>query len=175
MRRHSILVGLLTLGLVACEGPTGPAGSPGATGPQGPPGPGTRVVLNAVVASDGSASAALPAAAGSLADPPSLTCYLNQPGTTVFLLVGTDLDGPVCALVQQGATTRGDRRRALGMERTLGGRLLSWGASRRPTHRRPEGARHSNQASATSAPPACRPLVEPGPWSRKTGRSPGWP
>ncbi|MBW3570491.1 MAG: hypothetical protein KY467_05250 [Gemmatimonadetes bacterium] len=62
-------------------------------------------MLNAVVASDGSAAAQLPAAAGSLANPPSLSCYLNEPGQPVFFLIGTDLEGPLCGLVQQGGAT----------------------------------------------------------------------
>ncbi|HEX2080671.1 MAG TPA: hypothetical protein VHG08_23405 [Longimicrobium sp.] len=39
-----------------------------------------------------------------MTNPPSLTCYLNQPGSTAYLVVGTDLQGPACGLVQQGAT-----------------------------------------------------------------------
>ena len=85
----------------ACEGPAGPMGP---AGPAGPAGPGTRVVVTAVVNGLGEAVAQLPASMGtSLSDPPGLTCYLNQPGSTVQLLIGTDLDGPLCGMAQQGA------------------------------------------------------------------------
>jgi hypothetical protein len=99
MRRLALL--LLPLSFAACEGPAGPTGP---AGPQGEPGPGTRTVLTATVSASGSASVTLPAAAGTLADPPGLTCYVTQPGSTVALLVGLDLDGPTCGLLSSGTT-----------------------------------------------------------------------
>lgn len=93
----SAIILLLT---VACEGPAGPMGPAGQEGPEGDPGPGTLVVRSAIVASDGSAAVALPAAAGSLSNPPALTCYLSETSAGPFLIIGTDLAGPVCGLVQ---------------------------------------------------------------------------
>ena len=89
---------VLALGLAGCEGPAGPVGP---AGPAGQPGPGTRITLNAVVSASGVASADLPAEAGSLQDPPALTCYLGEPGSTVFLVVGLDTYSEIsCGLGQ---------------------------------------------------------------------------
>jgi hypothetical protein len=57
-------------------------------------------VLNTIVASNGGASVAVPAAAASGTNLPTMSCYLNQPGATTYLLIGTDLDGPTCGLVR---------------------------------------------------------------------------
>lgn len=96
MRRFSaVLLGAFLL--AGCEGPMGPAGPPG---PEGEPGPGTRVVRSTTVNSEGTAAVNLPAAAGTLQDPPALTCYLAETSSGPFLVVGTDLQGPICGLGQ---------------------------------------------------------------------------
>jgi len=68
------LVLLLALALGACEGPTGPEGP---AGPEGEPGPGTRVVFSGTTDANGLAIHELPAAAGTLANPPAITCWVS--------------------------------------------------------------------------------------------------
>lgn len=82
-----VLTPLLGLALLACEGPAGPAGpqgqqgaagangATGAQGPSGAAGPGTRLWLPATTNIAGVASVNLPASAGSINNPPSMTCY----------------------------------------------------------------------------------------------------
>ncbi|HVH12677.1 MAG TPA: hypothetical protein VM759_06485 [Longimicrobium sp.] len=98
MRTGMLALTCSSILLAACEGEAGPMGP---AGPVGPGGPGTRVVLTTVVSSNGTASVALPAAAGTLANPPGLTCYTGT--GTALLVVGTDLDGPLCGLVQSAS------------------------------------------------------------------------
>lgn len=89
---------LLVLIFAACEGPTGPMGPQGETGVQGPMGPqgpqgppGTeKFVASARVNAQGSAAVALPSAAGTIARPPALSCYLQEPGAQVWITVAYD-------------------------------------------------------------------------------------
>lgn len=71
--------------LAACAGadgpvgPTGPQGVPGAQGPAGATGasgPGTRFTIKGTTDSQGFFAADLPASAGTIENPPSMTCYL---------------------------------------------------------------------------------------------------
>ena len=101
--RKFVALFMIALATAACEGPTGPAGPSGTAGPPGPAGPGTRVVLSATVVSDRSARATLPAGAGTTASLPAMSCYLNQPGASAYLLIGTDLAGPTCGIVASGS------------------------------------------------------------------------
>jgi len=111
IRTLALAAALLTAACKGDAGPMGPSGAqgpPGPTGPggpTGPAGPGTRVVLTSVVNSSGAAAANLPAAAASGTNLPAMSCYLNQPGTTSYLLIGLDLDGPVCGLVRTPSGT----------------------------------------------------------------------
>lgn len=63
-------------------GPTGLTGSPGiqgVQGPQGAPGAGSRMVMTGTTTATGSASEHdLPLAAGTMATPPLVTCYLRD-------------------------------------------------------------------------------------------------
>jgi hypothetical protein len=87
--RRRILSSLMTvLLLTACagtEGPTGPTGSQGnagaqgptgPVGPQGASGPGTRLTIKGTTDSQGGFAADLPASAGTIDNPPLITCYL---------------------------------------------------------------------------------------------------
>jgi hypothetical protein len=83
--RYRLVTPLLALTLLACEGPAGPAGpqgapgANGATGPQGPSGqagPGTRLWLQGRTNTGGMAEILLPASAGTMSNPPLITCYL---------------------------------------------------------------------------------------------------
>lgn len=60
----------------ACEGPMGPEGPQGLPGTQGPPGPGTRIVLEGQLDERGTGSLSLPPQAGTLGDPPAITCFV---------------------------------------------------------------------------------------------------
>ena len=76
------LLVLLSLTLVACEGPTGPEG------PAGKSGPGTRMVfsgtLDTTTLPDSGAVilglASLPPEAGIIDDPPAATCWISNDG-----------------------------------------------------------------------------------------------
>lgn len=105
-RRRSTLMCLILFSTLCagCEGAAGATGPTGPTGPAGTPGPGTRVVLSATVASNGTATVTLPAAAGTMQNPPALTCYIGPQGATSYLVVGTDLSGPTCGLVASGGS-----------------------------------------------------------------------
>lgn len=63
-------------GPVGPQGPAGPQGVQGIQGPVGPAGPGNRITFTGQLAPDGTAFADLPAAAGTLAEPPLYGCYL---------------------------------------------------------------------------------------------------
>ena len=82
---------LLSIALAACEGSEGPTGPTGPTGPAGEAGPGTRRVFSGTI-NDPSApdtvavvqQQALPPEAGTLTDPPTLTCWLSADGVFWF-------------------------------------------------------------------------------------------
>ena len=79
--------------LSSCEGPLGPEGPQGASGPQGrtgDPGPGTRLVFSGTLNSSGAVVVVLPAAAGTLNDPPVISCYISDSGST-WLIIATDV------------------------------------------------------------------------------------
>jgi len=87
---------LAMFGLLACKGPIGPTGPTGAQGPQGlagPPGPGTGRIFSATINAAGTASVALPAAAGTVAtNPPAMTCYEGPANGSGYLAIA-DGDG----------------------------------------------------------------------------------
>lgn len=96
---HRLLCVAAALLFAACEGPAGPMGP---TGPAGEPGPGTRITLSATVGADGVGGVNLPSEAGSIADPPGLTCYLGETPSSPHFVIGLDIEGPTCALAQGG-------------------------------------------------------------------------
>ena len=87
------------LAVVACTGdagPTGPQGSTGAQGPQGligpqgPPGS-AMVMLTGTLDGAGAGMVHLPTVAGTIANPPLVTCYLAQfASSQVWLVMATD-------------------------------------------------------------------------------------
>ena len=98
-----ILSLLAVLLIVGCEGPTGPTGPQGIQGLQGQPG-----VVNffdgvTQLDSQGDGSILLPAAAGTVDQPPIINRYmaLTQSSDT-WLIVGTDLSGPSCGITDSG-------------------------------------------------------------------------
>lgn len=111
MRRFfSLATMLLALFTLSCEGATGPTGPAGPTGPQGPagppgaegpPGPGTQVAFVGQLDSSGSAVVQLPPEAGTISDPPVVTCYLSDNPNGPFLIIATGSDGSViCGLTE---------------------------------------------------------------------------
>lgn len=102
MNLRIIAVLAAALSLAACEGPIGPAGPQGERGATGEPGPGTRLVLNSTVGSDGVAGVNLPTEAGTISDPPGVTCYLSETSAGPYLVVALDLDGLLCGIAQSG-------------------------------------------------------------------------
>ena len=119
MRRIGSIIALLVLGACAGSegpaGPTGPQGPAGATGPQGPVGPAipngaSELSFVGSIASNGTAFADLPAAAGTLINPPTFACYLAflSNGVSVWEQVGVSglAANAVCVLgLTPGATT----------------------------------------------------------------------
>ena len=96
---------LIVLALAACSGDIGPMGPAGPQGVQGIPGPGTRTVLAGQLNSSGDGFVTLPSAAGSLGDPPAVTCYIAETAnSTVWLLIATSNLAGACGLVWDGAT-----------------------------------------------------------------------
>ncbi len=104
------LVLLAVVALLACEGPMGPEGLPGdrgpqgAQGPQGPAGPGTRLVYNGVTFAGGGTIQPLPAAAGTIASPPLVACYVTQDNVYWFVLAQDGVSGGwSCGIQASGA------------------------------------------------------------------------
>ena len=84
MRRFLTIGALVLLGACAKDatGPAGPQGPTGATGPQGPAGPAgasgaTRLTFYGTADGSGTGFADLPAAAGTMTNPPIFACYLE--------------------------------------------------------------------------------------------------
>ena len=91
----AVLAIVAVVGCKGAEGPMGPAG------PAGPSGPGTKLLLTAPVLSDGRASVALPAAAGSdRTKPPGLTCYVGDPSAGSWVAIASTPSStyPYCGL-----------------------------------------------------------------------------
>jgi hypothetical protein len=93
-------------------GPAGAAGAQGIPGPAGPPGAagaGNRLTFTGTITSAGSAFADLPAAAGTMTNPPAYACYLlYTTGTTNYWAPAGDFLGSStasCALVVTTATS----------------------------------------------------------------------
>jgi hypothetical protein len=92
-----IIVLLLAATLAACKGPAGPAGpagptgAPGQAGPVGPRGPSgsTRLTFDGQADANGFVGYYLPAEAGTIADPPSVSCYVSSQRDGPFQQVGT--------------------------------------------------------------------------------------
>lgn len=100
--------------LMACEGPIGPdgptgpqglPGSDGLPGEQGEAGPGTRLVLDGQLDWEGAGTVALPLAAGTLADPPAVTCYTApEANSTAWLIIATSNLTGACGLAWTGSS-----------------------------------------------------------------------
>ena len=110
---RALLLGLLLT--AACKGPigpTGPAGPQGGIGPTGlqgvigPPGPGTRITFSGQLDGLGEVVVTLPAAAGTISDPPALTCYLSDLAAGTYLLISSDtFSGVACGFGTGGTGT----------------------------------------------------------------------
>lgn len=104
MRRVLFVIALFLV--IACEGAEGPMGP---TGPQGPPGlsgPGTRLFFTGLITAQG-VTVALPAAAGTMVNPPLVACYYSDftGGAWAVIADGAGTLGvPGCGL-RQGAST----------------------------------------------------------------------
>ena len=91
-----MLCALLTAGCQGDAGPTGPQGPQGAIGPQGPQGPqgpaGTAMIMmTGTLDATGAAFVHLPALAGTISNPPLVTCYIAQfANSQVWLVMATD-------------------------------------------------------------------------------------
>ncbi len=82
-------------------GPGGPAGPQGATGPAGPVGPGggaNRLVLTGVMDANGRGSRSLPSEAGTMTQPPLLTCYVRDVAQDTWFATGTGFVTEFCSL-----------------------------------------------------------------------------
>lgn len=98
LKQARTLTMVAALGILgACKGPEGPVGP---TGPKGDPGPGTRVTFAGQVTSQGEATVQLPAEAGTVSEPPAISCYISSSSAGAYLLVWTDtFSGVSCGLV----------------------------------------------------------------------------
>ena len=100
------LVLLLSVALAACEGSEGPTGPAGSAGPTGESGPGTRLVLSGTINVAEAPDTvlviqdqALPPEAGTVANPPAVTCWLSSDGLLWFQNLLNISDPFHCALV----------------------------------------------------------------------------
>jgi len=106
MRRFLVRTALATaviFGAVACEGPEGPVGP---EGPEGPAGPGTRMTFQGQLDGFGDATVNLPQEAGTLADPPSVDCYVSDVANGTYVSIAS-VDGtdPSCGFGESGSGT----------------------------------------------------------------------
>lgn len=92
---------LLTLLSIGCEGPTGPEGP---AGPQGEPGPGTRMTFQGQVDGAGDAVIVLPEEAGTISDPPSVSCYISDASSGPYLLIATESQTGVACGISRNST-----------------------------------------------------------------------
>ncbi|NIP58059.1 MAG: hypothetical protein GWM92_07370 [Gemmatimonadetes bacterium] len=100
MRRFLVRTALATVvvfGAMACEGPEGPVGPQGPEGPEGPAGPGTRLTFQGQLDSFGDATVNLPQEAGTLDDPPSVSCFVSDVAEGLYISIAS-VDGadPAC-------------------------------------------------------------------------------
>jgi hypothetical protein len=98
---------LLSLSLMACEGPAGPqgpVGPAGPAGPQGPPGAGgaTRYFGSGQLDGQGSATRALPSGVGSATNLPVVTCYVSDNVNGPWLAIAT-AEGRICGVGWTGS------------------------------------------------------------------------
>lgn len=106
--------------VTACKGADGAVGPEGPQGPAGPPGAqgtGTRITFTGVVNTQGTATALLPAAAGTVTNLPALACYISDVDQT-WLVVAIDTNVDIACGI--GAATGGQ----LGV--TLTGAPAGW-------------------------------------------------
>lgn len=100
--RSAVAVALV-FGAVACEGPVGPEGP---RGPEGPAGPGTRMTFTGQLDDIGDATVNLPAEAGTLDEPPSVTCYIADVPDGTYLAIASDgSSAPSCGFGETGSGT----------------------------------------------------------------------
>ena len=89
MVRRFLALLSITLLLAACTGDQGPAGP---QGPPGPPGPGAAsIVMAGALDGEGVARIHLPPAAGTIARPPNLACYMTpDPASGFYTIIAID-------------------------------------------------------------------------------------
>lgn len=92
-----LVLALLPLGLAACEGPTGPEGPPG---PPGAPGDGARLTFVGVLDDAGWGEILLPQEAGTMDDPPMLTCYIAD-DDWYWYVVNTDFENEIYCVIEE--------------------------------------------------------------------------
>jgi hypothetical protein len=85
---------LLPLGIAACEGPVGPQG------PRGAPGEATRISYIGVLDEFGWAEVLLPPEAGTIDDPPLLSCYVAD-DDWYWYVINTDLENRIYCLLEE--------------------------------------------------------------------------
>ncbi len=100
------LFALLAAGCTGDAGPTGPQGLQGDLGPIGPQGPpGTAMVMvTGTFDAAGDALVHLPAAAGTISNPPLVGCYVADVATSSIWLVVSHTDDTfgACAVLEDG-------------------------------------------------------------------------
>jgi hypothetical protein len=93
---------LLAAGCGGETGPTGPQGPQGDTGPPGPAGT-AMVMVTGTLDAGGGAVVHLPAVAGTIDNPPLVTCYLAEFATDqVWLVMATDDIFGSCGILADG-------------------------------------------------------------------------
>lgn len=85
---------LVPLALTACEGPVGPEGPPG------PPGEGARFTFVGVLDEEGWGEVLLPVEAGTMEDPPALTCYIAD-DVWYWYVINTDFANDIFCVIEE--------------------------------------------------------------------------
>lgn len=90
-------------GETGIPGPEGGGGIPGPQGEAGPPGPGTRLVLSDMLDAAGTGGVDLPGAAGTIDDPPAVSCYVSLDGSVWFVVGGSPSINVLQCVLETGA------------------------------------------------------------------------
>ncbi len=85
---------LLPLAALACDGPVGPPGPPG------PPGEVNRFTYMDILDETGWGEVLLPAEAGTIDDPPHLTCYIAD-DVWYWYVINTDFENEIFCVLEE--------------------------------------------------------------------------
>jgi len=100
--RGLILAVMVPFVIAACEGPVGPRGPEGPPGPPGAPGDAARFTYVDILDETGWGEVLLPVEAGTMDDPPLLTCYIAD-DDWYWYVINTDFANEIYCVIEEEA------------------------------------------------------------------------